>query len=46
MGRVDWSHLMGKQLGEVAHHFTLRGRNLTFIRLMFEALGIDPGRGS
>ena len=42
MGSVDWPHLMGKPLGEVAHHFTLRGRNLTFIRLMFEALGIDP----
>jgi len=42
MGKVNWPNLLGRPLGEVAHHFTLRGRNLNFIRLMFEALGIDP----
>lgn len=33
---------MGKSISEYAPYLTLRGRNLTFLRLMFEALELDP----
>ncbi len=40
--KIDWSYFAGRPLSDQVEHLTLRGRNLLFLQMMFEALELDP----
>jgi hypothetical protein len=43
-GKVPWEELRSRRPQEIPYHLTVRGKNLAFLRLAFEALGLDITR--